>query len=138
MGARSGEKGTRRPRAHPSAQGPQLGLATFTPHGGLGLELPSSAVVGTEQGAEPRERPGLARLGPAPGGSLFLCLQLLSSNVVKDLMLLESLLDNLAARQKDACASVRRLVLRGLANIASGSPDKVSCWPTPLRPWDGQ
>ncbi|XP_036089078.1 maestro heat-like repeat-containing protein family member 1 isoform X5 [Rousettus aegyptiacus] len=51
--------------------------------------------------------------------------ELLNSNVVKDLMLLESLLDNLAARQKDACASVRRLVLRGLANIASGSPDKV-------------
>lgn len=53
-------------------------------------------------------------------------LQLLNSNVVNDLMLLESLLDNLAARQKDTCASVRRLVLRGLANVASGSPDKVS------------
>ncbi|XP_029779511.1 maestro heat-like repeat-containing protein family member 1 isoform X3 [Suricata suricatta] len=51
--------------------------------------------------------------------------ELLTSNVVNDLMLLESLLDNLAARQKDTCASVRRLVLRGLANIASGSPDKV-------------
>ncbi|XP_039702005.1 maestro heat-like repeat-containing protein family member 1 isoform X12 [Pteropus medius] len=51
--------------------------------------------------------------------------ELLNSSVVKDLMLLESLLDNLAARQKDTCASVRRLVLRGLANIASGSPDKV-------------
>uniref|UniRef100_A0A452V4H8 Maestro heat like repeat family member 1 n=1 Tax=Ursus maritimus TaxID=29073 RepID=A0A452V4H8_URSMA len=54
--------------------------------------------------------------------------ELLTSNVVNDLMLLESLLDNLAARQKDPCASVRRLVLRGLANMASGSPDKVS-WP---------
>ncbi|XP_007954301.1 maestro heat-like repeat-containing protein family member 1 [Orycteropus afer afer] len=51
--------------------------------------------------------------------------ELLSSNVVNDLMLLESLLDNLTARQKDTCASVRRLVLRGLANLASGSPDKV-------------
>nr|XP_044636807.1 maestro heat-like repeat-containing protein family member 1 [Equus asinus] len=51
--------------------------------------------------------------------------ELLNSNVVNDLMLLESLLDNLAARQKDTCASVRRLVLRGLANIASSSPDKV-------------
>ncbi|XP_036904684.1 maestro heat-like repeat-containing protein family member 1 isoform X3 [Sturnira hondurensis] len=51
--------------------------------------------------------------------------ELLSSNVVNDLMLLESLLDNLAARQKDPSASVRRQVLRGLANIASGSPDKV-------------
>ncbi|XP_044100706.1 maestro heat-like repeat-containing protein family member 1 isoform X1 [Neovison vison] len=51
--------------------------------------------------------------------------ELLNSNVVNDLTLLESLLDNLVARQKDPCASVRRLVLRGLANIASGSPDKV-------------
>ncbi|XP_007464667.1 PREDICTED: maestro heat-like repeat-containing protein family member 1 [Lipotes vexillifer] len=51
--------------------------------------------------------------------------ELLSSNTANDLMLLESLLDNLLARQKDTCARVRRLVLRGLANIASGSPDKV-------------
>nr|XP_044999185.1 maestro heat-like repeat-containing protein family member 1 isoform X3 [Jaculus jaculus] len=51
--------------------------------------------------------------------------ELLSSNVVNDLMLLEPLLESLAARQKDSSASVRRLVLRGLANIASGSPDKV-------------
>ncbi|EPY76315.1 maestro heat-like repeat-containing protein family member 1 isoform 1, partial [Camelus ferus] len=51
--------------------------------------------------------------------------ELLGSNVVNDLMLLESLLDNLAARQKDRCASVRRLVLRGLANVAVGSPDKL-------------
>uniref|UniRef100_A0A8C6W8Z7 Maestro heat-like repeat family member 1 n=1 Tax=Nannospalax galili TaxID=1026970 RepID=A0A8C6W8Z7_NANGA len=51
--------------------------------------------------------------------------ELLSNNVVNDLMLLEPLLDSLAARQKDSSASVRRLVLRGLANIASGSPDKV-------------
>nr|XP_020739718.1 maestro heat-like repeat-containing protein family member 1 isoform X5 [Odocoileus virginianus texanus] len=51
--------------------------------------------------------------------------ELLSSNVVNDLMLLESLLDNLTARQKDMSARVRRLVLRGLANVASGSPEKV-------------
>ncbi|XP_023364135.1 maestro heat-like repeat-containing protein family member 1 isoform X1 [Otolemur garnettii] len=51
--------------------------------------------------------------------------ELLSSNVVNDLMLLESLLDSLVARQKDPCTSVRRLVLRGLANLASGSPEKV-------------
>lgn len=66
------------------------------------------------------------------------CLQLLTSNVVNDLMLLESLLDNLAARQKDPCASVRRLVLRGLANLASGSPDKVSCPPAPGVDCEGQ
>ncbi|XP_027949269.1 maestro heat-like repeat-containing protein family member 1 isoform X5 [Eumetopias jubatus] len=51
--------------------------------------------------------------------------ELLNSSAADDLMLLEPLLDNLAARQKDPCTSVRRLVLRGLANIASGSPDKV-------------
>lgn len=59
-------------------------------------------------------------------GSARLCPQLLSSNVVSDLMLLESLLDNLMAQQKDTSASVRRLVLRGLANGALGSPDKVT------------
>lgn len=71
--------------------------------------------------------------------SLCLCPQLLSSNVVNDLMLLESLLDNLAARQKDSSTSVRRLVLRGLANVASGSPDKVGPAGQPLattpHPW---
>ncbi|XP_051827268.1 maestro heat-like repeat-containing protein family member 1 isoform X3 [Antechinus flavipes] len=51
--------------------------------------------------------------------------ELLSSNVVNDLILLESLLDNIMGRQKDVCINVRRLVLRGLANMASGSPDKV-------------
>ena len=59
-------------------------------------------------------------------GSARLCPQLLSSNVVNDLMLLESLLDNLMAQQKDTSARVRRLVLRGLANVALGSPDKVT------------
>uniref|UniRef100_A0A2K6AZ09 Maestro heat like repeat family member 1 n=1 Tax=Macaca nemestrina TaxID=9545 RepID=A0A2K6AZ09_MACNE len=51
--------------------------------------------------------------------------ELLNSNVANDLMLLDSLLESLVARQKDTCASVRRLVLRGLANLASGCPDKV-------------
>lgn len=49
-------------------------------------------------------------------------------------MLLEPLLDNLTARLKDSSASVRRLVLRGLANMASGSPDKVG--QLPRRPGD--
>nr|XP_025121402.1 maestro heat-like repeat-containing protein family member 1 isoform X6 [Bubalus bubalis] len=57
--------------------------------------------------------------------SARLCPQLLSSNVVNDLMLLESLLYNLMAQQKDTSARVRRLVLHGLANITLGSPDKV-------------
>ncbi|XP_077022638.1 maestro heat-like repeat-containing protein family member 1 isoform X3 [Tamandua tetradactyla] len=51
--------------------------------------------------------------------------ELLCSNVVNDLLLLESLLDHLTARQKDTSARVRRLVLRGLANAMAGSPDQV-------------
>ncbi|XP_004679984.1 PREDICTED: maestro heat-like repeat-containing protein family member 1, partial [Condylura cristata] len=51
--------------------------------------------------------------------------ELLSSKVVDDLMLLDSLLDALVARQKDTSASVRRLALRGLANVASGSREQV-------------
>ncbi|XP_051687149.2 maestro heat-like repeat-containing protein family member 1 isoform X3 [Oryctolagus cuniculus] len=51
--------------------------------------------------------------------------ELLRSSVADDLTLLESLLDSLAARQQDPCAGVRRLVLRGMSNVASGSPDKV-------------
>ncbi|EHH64490.1 HEAT repeat-containing protein 7A [Macaca fascicularis] len=60
--------------------------------------------------------------------------ELLNSNVANDLMLLDSLLESLVARQKDTCASVRRLVLRGLANLASGCPDKVGWPPVPLGP----
>lgn len=60
--------------------------------------------------------------------------ELLSSNVVKDLMLLDLLLDSLAARQKDSCAGVRRLVLRGLANLASCSGEQVSLYP-PVCSW---
>lgn len=52
--------------------------------------------------------------------------------MANDLMLLESLLDNLTARQKDTSARVRRLVLRGLANVASGSPEKVRHWVDPV------
>uniref|UniRef100_A0A8D0F7D1 Maestro heat like repeat family member 1 n=1 Tax=Strix occidentalis caurina TaxID=311401 RepID=A0A8D0F7D1_STROC len=55
----------------------------------------------------------------------FFLLQLLNSNVVNDLMLLETVMDNMTGRQKDACTLVRMLALRGLGNIASGSPEKV-------------
>ncbi|XP_051630430.1 maestro heat-like repeat-containing protein family member 1, partial [Manacus candei] len=51
--------------------------------------------------------------------------ELLSSNVVNDLILLETLLDTLTGRQKDSCLLVRMLALRGLGNIASGAPEKV-------------
>ncbi|KAK2512477.1 hypothetical protein Q9233_016229 [Columba guinea] len=51
--------------------------------------------------------------------------ELLGSNVVNDLMLLETVMDNMMGRQKDACTLVRMLALRGLGNIAAGSPEKV-------------
>ncbi|XP_038615875.1 maestro heat-like repeat-containing protein family member 1 isoform X1 [Tachyglossus aculeatus] len=51
--------------------------------------------------------------------------ELLGSNVVNDLPLLEPLLDHMTGRQRDPCACVRRLALRGLANIATSAPDKV-------------
>ncbi|KFO98921.1 Maestro heat-like repeat-containing protein family member 1, partial [Calypte anna] len=51
--------------------------------------------------------------------------ELLSSNVVNDLILLETMLDNLTGRQKDSSMLVRMLALRGLGNIATGSPEKV-------------
>ncbi|XP_050193492.1 maestro heat-like repeat-containing protein family member 1 [Myiozetetes cayanensis] len=52
-------------------------------------------------------------------------LQLLNSKVVNDLLLLETVLDALTGRQKDSCLLVRVLALRGLGNVASGSPEKV-------------
>ncbi|XP_027766040.1 maestro heat-like repeat-containing protein family member 1 [Empidonax traillii] len=51
--------------------------------------------------------------------------ELLSSSVVKDLLVLETVLDAMTGRQKDSCLLVRVLALRGLGNIASGSPEKV-------------
>ncbi|XP_015273984.1 PREDICTED: maestro heat-like repeat-containing protein family member 1 [Gekko japonicus] len=50
--------------------------------------------------------------------------ELLKSNVVNDLVLLESMMDNMTARQRDPCAAVRMLALRGLGNMALGSPGK--------------
>lgn len=48
-------------------------------------------------------------------------------------MLLETVMDNMMGRQKDACTLVRMLALRGLGNIAAGSPEKVrassASWP---------
>uniref|UniRef100_A0A8B9SCJ9 Maestro heat like repeat family member 1 n=1 Tax=Apteryx owenii TaxID=8824 RepID=A0A8B9SCJ9_APTOW len=51
--------------------------------------------------------------------------ELLNSNVVNDLILLETMMDNMMGRQKDPCMSVRMLALRGLGNISSGAPEKV-------------
>ncbi|NXC48116.1 MROH1 protein, partial [Penelope pileata] len=51
--------------------------------------------------------------------------ELLNSNVVNDLVLLEPVMDAMAGRQRDPCLLVRVLALRGLGNISSGSPEKV-------------
>ncbi|XP_039177275.1 maestro heat-like repeat-containing protein family member 1 isoform X3 [Crotalus tigris] len=51
--------------------------------------------------------------------------ELLSSNVVNDLVLLETLMDSMTARQRDSLAVVRMLALRGLGNVALGSPEKT-------------
>ncbi|XP_031465320.1 maestro heat-like repeat-containing protein family member 1 [Phasianus colchicus] len=51
--------------------------------------------------------------------------ELLSSNVVNDLILLENVMHSMTGRQKDPCLLVRVLALRGLGNIAVGAPEKV-------------
>lgn len=65
---------------------------------------------------------GLAQVTATPSLAPF---QLLNNNVVNDLVLLESMMDSMTTRQRDSCTSVRMLAVRGLGNIASGSPDKV-------------
>ncbi|ETE62380.1 HEAT repeat-containing protein 7A, partial [Ophiophagus hannah] len=51
--------------------------------------------------------------------------ELLNSNVVNDLILLENLMDSMTARLRDSSTVVRMLALRGLGNVASGSPEKA-------------
>ncbi|NWV31571.1 MROH1 protein, partial [Grantiella picta] len=67
-------------------------------------------------------------------GSVFECqrvtstaflAELLNHHVVNDLILLEPLLDALMALEKDSSLLVRILAIRGLGNVASGSPEKV-------------
>ncbi|KFO81813.1 Maestro heat-like repeat-containing protein family member 1, partial [Cuculus canorus] len=60
--------------------------------------------------------------------------ELLNNNVVNDLILLETMMDNMTGRQKDTCLLVRMLALRGLGSIASGSPDKVRATAALLGP----
>ncbi|KAF4791687.1 hypothetical protein TURU_128202 [Turdus rufiventris] len=71
-------------------------------------------------------------------GSVFECqrvtsaaflAELLNHRVVNDLLLLEPLLDALTALEKDSCLLVRVLALRGLGNVASGSPEQVGAAP---------
>ncbi|XP_053571958.1 maestro heat-like repeat-containing protein family member 1 [Bombina bombina] len=52
--------------------------------------------------------------------------ELLRNSEVGDLLVLEPLMDNMTSRLKDSNVTVRMLAVRGLGNLASGAPDKVS------------
>lgn len=56
--------------------------------------------------------------------------QLLSHHVVTELMMIDLLMNNMMERISEPCCTVRMLALRGLGNIALGSPEKVR--PHPL------
>ncbi|XP_010785898.1 maestro heat-like repeat-containing protein family member 1 [Notothenia coriiceps] len=52
--------------------------------------------------------------------------ELLNHHVVTELMLIDVLMNNMMERISDPCCTVRMLAVRGLGNIASGSPEKVN------------
>ncbi|KAF6714412.1 Maestro heat-like repeat-containing protein family member 1 [Oryzias melastigma] len=52
--------------------------------------------------------------------------ELLNHHVVTELMLIDVLLNNMMERVSDPCCTVRMLAVRGLGNIAVGSPEKVN------------
>uniref|UniRef100_A0A8C4DC57 HEAT repeat-containing protein 7A n=1 Tax=Dicentrarchus labrax TaxID=13489 RepID=A0A8C4DC57_DICLA len=51
--------------------------------------------------------------------------ELLNHHVVTELMLIDVLMNNMMERISDPCCTVRMLSVRGLGNIAVGSPEKV-------------
>uniref|UniRef100_A0A8C2WJ67 Maestro heat-like repeat family member 1 n=1 Tax=Cyclopterus lumpus TaxID=8103 RepID=A0A8C2WJ67_CYCLU len=51
--------------------------------------------------------------------------ELLNHHVVTELMLMDVLMNNMMERISDPCCTVRMLAVRGLGNIATGSPEKV-------------
>uniref|UniRef100_A0A674NSG4 Maestro heat-like repeat family member 1 n=1 Tax=Takifugu rubripes TaxID=31033 RepID=A0A674NSG4_TAKRU len=51
--------------------------------------------------------------------------ELLNHHVVTELMLIDVLMNNMMERISDPCCTVRMLAVRGLGNIAVGSPEKV-------------
>ncbi len=55
----------------------------------------------------------------------FYWVQLLNHHVVTELMLRVVLMNNMMERISDPCCTVRMLSVRGLGNIAVGSPEKV-------------
>ncbi|XP_053289528.1 maestro heat-like repeat-containing protein family member 1 [Pleuronectes platessa] len=52
--------------------------------------------------------------------------ELLNHHVVTELMLIDVLMNNMMERISDSCCTVRMLAVRGLGNIAVGSPEKVN------------
>lgn len=57
--------------------------------------------------------------------------QLLNHHVVTELMLIDVLMNNMMERISDPSCAVRMLAVRGLGNIAVGSPEKVGILPLP-------
>uniref|UniRef100_A0A674EIK7 Maestro heat like repeat family member 1 n=1 Tax=Salmo trutta TaxID=8032 RepID=A0A674EIK7_SALTR len=51
---------------------------------------------------------------------------LLNHHVVTELMMMDVLMNNMMERISDPCCTVRMLAVRGLGNIAVGSPEKVN------------
>ncbi|KAL4616905.1 maestro heat-like repeat-containing protein family member 1 isoform X1 [Arapaima gigas] len=52
--------------------------------------------------------------------------ELLGHHVVTELMMMDMLMNSMMERISDQCATVRMLAVRGLGNIAVGSPEKVN------------
>ncbi|XP_073782226.1 maestro heat-like repeat-containing protein family member 1 isoform X1 [Danio rerio] len=52
--------------------------------------------------------------------------ELLNHHVATELMILDMLMNNMMERITDTCGTVRMLAVRGLGNIAVGSPEKVN------------
>ncbi|KAG5856775.1 hypothetical protein ANANG_G00011450 [Anguilla anguilla] len=52
--------------------------------------------------------------------------ELLNHHVVTELMMMDVLMNNMMERISDPCGTVRMLSIRGLGNIAVGSPEKVN------------
>uniref|UniRef100_A0A8C7KCS1 Maestro heat like repeat family member 1 n=1 Tax=Oncorhynchus kisutch TaxID=8019 RepID=A0A8C7KCS1_ONCKI len=52
--------------------------------------------------------------------------ELLNHHVVTELMMMDVLMNNMMERISDPCCTVRMLAVRGLGNIAVGSPEKVN------------
>lgn len=57
--------------------------------------------------------------------SLAFSFKLLNHHVVTELMMIDVLMNNMMERISDPCCTVRMLAIRGLGNIATGSPEKV-------------